>query len=310
MQKIFSFVLISVLIFTSCKKKGKLPPIDNQKDLDGALINDSSLINPAGFLLSEAIPNPSAADKQKNVVIAVHGFSASNFEWLEFHSWARSKTDVYVSRVLLGGHGRNYEDFRKATWQNWQEPIIDEYNRLRGMGYTKINFITSSTGCPLVLDLVASKKIDTDMLKHIYFIDPIIVPSNKLLPLIPVLGGIIINYSTTQLDEAENGYWYKYRPHQALNELDKITRTSRKKLQKGITLPSGVSLNVYKSEKDGSADPVSAVMIKKGIKGCNVNMVNSNLHVFTRLLGRSSYTNEDKALQLKTFEEIYSSLNN
>jgi carboxylesterase len=307
MQKIM-LALFLVCFFSFCKKKDKLPPINNELDLDGPQIQDSSLITPQNFLLSAAVPNPASAGKQKHVVIAVHGFSASNFEWLEFHSWSKTKTNILVSRVLLGGHGRDYKDFRDASWINWQQPILDEYNRLRELGYTKISFIASSTGCPLVLDLIAAKKIETDVLKHIYFIDPIVVPSNKLLPLIPALGGTFINYTTTELDAGETGYWYKYRPQQALRELDKVTRHIRKKLEKGITLPSGISLKVYKSEHDGSADPVSAVIIKKGIKNSDVITVGSKLHVFTRLKGRAAYSDEDKTLQLKTFEEIYSSL--
>ncbi|MBK7817639.1 MAG: hypothetical protein IPJ60_08855 [Sphingobacteriaceae bacterium] len=139
-------------------------------------------------------------------------------------------------------------------------------------------------------------------------VDPIVIPSTKTLPLAPVLGGWIINYITTDLEPAENGYWYKYRPHQALKELNKITKRVRKDLQKGIDLPAGVKLTVFKAEKDDAADPASAVLIEKGIKGSKIKMLNTDLHVFTRLLGRASFSTSDKDLQLMTFEEIYNSL--
>src|ERR1041385_5042684 len=250
-------VLLMCVIYASCKKE-KLPPIDDKVDLDGKLISDSSLIVPANFLLSAAIPNPTSTDLQKKVVITAHGFSATNFEWLDFSSWAKSKPDVLVSRVLLGGHGRNYSDFQKASWKDWQQPIVDEYNKLVVMGYTNISLAGSSTGAPLILDILSENKINTSALQNIFLVDPIIIPSNKILPLAPIIGGWAIHYTTTQLDPMENGYWYKYRPYQALKELDKITRHVRKKLEKGIEIPTGISVVVFKSEKDGAADPASA----------------------------------------------------
>lgn len=302
------FILLLVcMISVSCKKE-KLPPINDAVDLDGKLISDSSLIVPSNFLLSAANPNPSAADLQKKVVITVHGFSASNFEWLDFNSWAKSKTDVVVSRVLLGGHGRNYVDFQKASWGDWQQPIIDEYNKLVAMGYVNVSLAGSSTGCPLILDLIEANKINTTPLKNIFLVDPIIIPSNKILPLAPIIGGWAVEYTTTELNAAENGYWYKYRPHQALKQLDKLTRHLRKKLEKGIDLPAGTSLVVFKSTKDDAADPASAALIKKGIIGATIKMIESNLHVFTRLTGRAIITADDKVQQLTAFEDMYNEL--
>jgi carboxylesterase len=300
--------LFFILLFAlGCKKGDKLPSIDEQ-DLDGPSINDSSLANPAAFLLSSAIPNPSQADLDKKVIITVHGFSATNFEWQEFASWAKTKPDLLISRVLLGGHGRDYADFKKASWKDWQQPIIDEFKRLSSLGYRQIYIAASSTGCPLVLEAIKEKKIAGDDLHKLFFIDPIVIPSNKLLPLITVLGGTVINYSENILDDGEKGYWYRFRPHQALRELNKVTHHTRKLLEKGISLPSSLQLKVYKSEHDGSADPLSAALIEKGIKGCEVKMIDSELHVFTRLKGRNSVSDKDKATQLQTFEDIYNSL--
>lgn len=259
-------------------------------------------------MLSAAIPHPTAADLQKKVIITAHGFSASNFEWLDLASWARSKPDLLVSRVLLGGHGRDYVDFQKASWKDWQDPIITEYNLLVSMGYTNISLAGSSTGCPLIVDMIAEQKVSSSSLKHIFLVDPIIIPSNKILPLAPVIGGWAIEYTTTKLDPMENGYWYKYRPHQALKQLDKLTRHVRKQMEDGIDLPKGVSLTVFKAEKDDAADPASAVLIKKGVSGSKVNMVKSNIHVFTRLTGRPSVSAEDKARQLEAFEAMYKEL--
>ncbi len=163
-----SFFMLMLFFTSSCKKNSELPPINNDVDLDGNKIYDSSLITPSAYLLSAAIPNPTTTDLNKPVIITVHGFTATNYEWTEFRDWAKTKNDFNVSLVLLGGHGRDYETFKASSWQNWQAPIIEEYNKLRQLGYNKISIIGSSTGCPLVLEMVTSGKISTDVLKHIF----------------------------------------------------------------------------------------------------------------------------------------------
>lgn len=306
-------IFLSFLVVTiSCKKGGKMPPIDENVDLDGTKINDSSINYPANFLLSAAIPNPTAADLAKPVVICIHGYSATTYEWTEFRDWSKTKNDFYTSLVLLGGHGRDYEDFKNASWEDWQAPIITEYNKLRGLGYKNINIVASSTGSPLVINMIREGKINTDVLKHIYMIDPLVTASNKTLSLAPGLK-FFVSYVKTDLDAGENGHWYKYRPSNSLTQLEKVARLERKAVEKGITLPAGITMKVYKSKRDGTADPTGAVQLHKGIKNSAgdhipVKMVNSSLHVFTRIQGRDSHTAEDVNLQIQTFEEIHSEL--
>lgn len=289
-----------------------MPPIDESVDLDGTRINDSSLLLPSNYLLSAAITNPTATDLETPVIIAVHGFTATTFEWAEFNDFAKGKGDIYVSRVLLGAHGRNYTVFKHADWEDWQRPIIDEYERLEKLGYRNISLAGSSTGCPLLLNMIHEGKINTTRLKNIFFIDPIIIPSNKILSLAPIVGPAV-GYLEVSLESGEQGYWYKYRPQHALRELEKLTRKERKQLEKGITLPAGVSMLVFKTQRDDSADPASAVTLKKGIAKSDggeieVELVDSDLHVFTRLRGRKAITAKNVAQQAAAFEKIYSKL--
>jgi carboxylesterase len=309
-MKLFIYLSLSICLFTACKKSEKLPPIDNTIDLDGTTINDSSLTHPEKFLLSVANPIPSIEDKSTPVFIAVHGFTASTFEWLEFKNFVKSNGNALISVVLLGGHGRDYTDFKNATWEDWQAPIITEYNALRALGYTNISFIGSSTGCPLLLEAISAKKLNTDVLKKVFFIDPIIVPSNKTLALISAVGPAL-GYSESTMEQGENGFWYKYRPYQALEQLNSITQIMRKKLEDGITLPDNVSLTVYKAKKDGAADPIGAALLYNGITNkekLKVTIINSELHVFTRLKGRNVITSEDLELQNNIFNEILPNL--
>ena len=194
----FRLSIISLVVFSSCSKG---PDINNATMLDGDQIFDPSLYHPEKYLVSVAYENPDAAQKSTPVIIAVHGYSSSTFEWEEFRSYCDAK-NVLISMVLLGGHGRTYEDFKKSTWEDWQEPIMNEYNALRDKGYTNINFVGSSTACPLVLDLIKKGKIGENGMKHIFLVDPIVVSSDKLLTLIGVAGPML-GYMETTMTPAE-----------------------------------------------------------------------------------------------------------
>jgi carboxylesterase len=267
-----------------------------------------SLINPEDFLISARYPNPSEVLKNTPVVIAAHGFSASTFEWQEFSEFAETKGTFLVSQVLLGGHGRSHEEFKNATWKDWQSSIIDEYNKLSQLGYKNIYLIGSSTGCPLIINMVKTNALTRAKPKGIYLIDPIVISSNKTLTLVNALGPVL-GYTTTNLEAGEEGHWYVYRPYQALIQLMELIDLVRKDLQHGITLPEGTKMKTYKSIVDDAADPVSAVLIYQGMKRSDgsktaVEMVDSKLHVFTRLKGRESVTQADRDLQQHVFGEI------
>lgn len=307
-SKTFTLLSVASLFFASCSKDDALPPINNAVDLDGTLINDSSLTFPELFLRSAASPTPSTLELETPVVIAVHGFSATTFEWSEFRDYAKTLGKFYTSQVLLGSHGRDYIDFKNGKWQQWQQPIIDEYNKLRTLGYKKIYFACSSTGCALLIDILKSNKINADVLKHVFLVDPVVVPSNKTMTLIPVIGPAL-NYVETTMEHGEDGFWYKYRPYQAIDELNSLTQIIRKDLENGISLPANVGLTVYKSTKDGTADPISAVLIKRGLKlndgsSVEVVMVDSDIHVITRLKGRNQITIRDMENQKMVFNHM------
>ena len=300
--------MAALLVFVLLVSCAKSPDINNETMLDGDQIFDMSLINPEDFLISARYPNPSEVLKNTPVVIAAHGFSASTFEWQEFSEFAETKGTFLVSQVLLGGHGRSHEEFKNATWKDWQSSIIDEYNKLSQLGYKNIYLIGSSTGCPLIINMVKTNALTRTKPKGIYLIDPIVISSNKTLTLVNALGPVL-GYTTTNLDSGEEGHWYVYRPYQALIQLMELIDLVRKDLQHGITLPEGTKMKTYKSTVDDAADPVSAVLIYQGMKRSDgsktaVEMVDSKLHVFTRLRGRESVTQADRDLQQHVFGEI------
>lgn len=308
MNYILKIIILSISLHAilACQKQ---PPIDNTIMLDGDKVVDETLNNPQRFLISQKYSNPTDDILNKPVLITVHGYSATTYEWREFYDWHDS-VDFEVSLLLLGGHGRSYNDFANAKWEDWQKPIIEEYNNLTQKGFKNISLLCSSTACPLVLNLFKDNSFDnTNPPRNVIFIDPIIVASNKTLSIIKAAGPIL-GYVDSELDTEEIGYWYNYRPQESLQELQEILTGTRKDLQKGITPTATTNFVVYKSISDPSADPVSAPLIYQGLKTdkLKINMVDTDLHVFTRLAARKDVSEADRELQLKTFNEIKSTI--
>lgn len=299
-------ILLISLCFLSCNRS---PSITDQ-DLDGNVLFDLSLYQPEKYLVSAYKPNPSDQEKQIPVLIAAHGYSASTFEWDELRKYADSvKSGILISQVLLGGHGRTYEDFKNSTWRDWQASILLEYKKLVQAGYTNISFIGSSTGCPLILNLVYENTLSQIPPNQIILIDPIIIPSNKILSLAGIVGPMI-GYTSVDFDsELERKHWYHYRPQETLQELLDIITVVRKELESGIALPPLTDLSIYKSKYDEVADRISGILIYNGIESNTMNskeidMVNSHIHVMTRLQGRNNITDNDISIQKMLFNQI------
>ena len=304
-------ILLISLCFLSCNRS---PSITDQ-DLDGNVLFDLSLYQPEKYLVSAYKPNPSDQEKQIPVLIAAHGYSASTFEWDELRKYADSvKSGILISQVLLGGHGRTYEDFKNSTWRDWQASILLEYKKLVQAGYTNISFIGSSTGCPLILNLLYENSLSQIPPNQIILIDPIIIPSNKILSLAGIVGPMI-GYTSVDFDsELERKHWYHYRPQETLQELLDIITVVRKELESGIALPALTDLSIYKSKYDEVADRISGVLIYNGIESNSMNskeidMVNSHIHVMTRLQGRNNITDNDISIQKMIFNQIIEKTN-
>jgi carboxylesterase len=298
-----------LLAFWGCAE----PNIEAGVNLESSTVTDSSLVNPVAYLVSAADSVPNDSLRAIPVAVAFHGFSASTFEWKEFREYLDSLGSVRLSLPLLGGHGRDYEDFKKATWRDWQDEPMAEYKKLSDRGYVNLSLVCSSTGCPLLLEAFESGRFKNLVApKQLVMVDPIVSPSSKLLTIIDIAGSVMSNVET-ECSEVEKANWYCNRPQEALNQLMDLLTLVRGMLENGVVAPLGTQVTLYKSIQDPSADPVSALMIYKGLRESTktkivVHMVESKLHVFTRLAGRESWTAIDEALQLKTFAEMDSIL--
>lgn len=309
-NSIYLFLLMISVFLVSCNP---IPEINNSM-LDSGLKSYAVQDSLYKHLVSEYIPSPTEIQKNTPVIIAAHGYSATTFEWDELREFADTKGTFYVSQVLLGGHGRSYVDFKTATWEDWQNSIKVEYEKLSNAGFKKIYLAGSSTGAPLIINLLKSGFFaDYTSPKGIFLVDPIVISANKTLTMVGLLGPVL-GYTTVELPTGEQGHWYVYRPQESLKQLMELINLVRINLQNGITLPTGTYMKVYKSTLDDVADPVSALLIYKGMKTSpngtiDVEMVDSKLHVFSRLRGRDGITAADIQKQQQVFDEIEGKVN-
>lgn len=301
------FISTLVAITCSCSE-----PVITDDLLDGNVIFDPSIYNPEQFLVSAKYPDPTPSDLDKHIILAIHGYSATTYEWQEFKDWS-SDPSYRISQVLLDGHGRDYETFKASTWQDWRSSISREYEKLIALGYTKISLVGSSTGGTLLLELVSSGYFNMHLHpKNLFLIDPIVVSSNKLQSIGGIIGPMIVYVEADQNSE-ENKYWYRFRPYETINELNNVMKVVRKDLESGVTLPSGTYLKVFHSLHDPVASTTSSVLIYKGLKTSSggkidVQLMDSDIHVFTRLSLRPSVTALQHANQLDAFSQIANKL--
>lgn len=302
------YLLIVMVFINSCGK----PEITDDL-LDGQLIFDASLYNPEEYLVSAKYPNPTTSDLQKHIIIAVHGYSASTFEWEEFQNWSINQP-YRVSQVLLGGHGKDYESFKTSTWKDWSSSIKEEYEKLTNLGYTRISLVGSSTGGTLLLELVSSGYFKNHQLpKNLFLIDPIVVSSNKLQSIVGIVGPML-GYVEADLTTEESKYWYKFRPEETIRELNALMKHVRKDLESGVTLPDHTYFKVFHSLHDPVASVTSSVLIYKGLRTSagnkiDVELMDSDIHVFTRLNLRTNVTAEQFENQKNAFNQMASLLN-
>lgn len=299
---------ICVFLMHSCRK----PNITDDL-LDGPVIFDPSLFNPEAYLVSAKYPNPTPEDLEKHVILTIHGYTASTFEWMEFSDWSADKP-YRISHILLGGHGRDYFDFKASSWQDWRASIIEEYERLIELGYTKISLVGSSTGGTLILELITSSYFDTRLSpKNIFLIDAIVVPSNKLQSLINIVGPIIV-YSEAEQLKGEEQFWYRFRPQETIKELNKVIIKVRKELEMGRKVPKDTYFKGFHSLYDPEASTTSSVLVFKGLKTSTggpvaIELMDSEIHVFTRLSLRPNITPLQRSNQEHAFLQIANKLN-
>lgn len=116
-------------------------------------------------------------------------------------------------------------------------------------------------------------------------------------------------YSDTESDEEESKYWYRFRPQETIRELNELMKLNRKALEGGLQLPSTTNMTVFHSKHDPTANSLSTVLLYRGIKNSNgspinVEIMDSDIHVFTRLSLRENVTALQIANQNYAFQKM------
>ena len=147
--------------------------------MDSSLTKDSALTDPSA-LLSQRIQSPTDAQKNQPVCVLVHGFSASSYEFEAYKAHANSiDSSILYSTVVLGGHGRDYQAFKDARYEDWLAPIVTELEALTALGYRNITVFAVSAGAAGTLHLALNQQLPT--VKQLILMDPYIIPVNPII---------------------------------------------------------------------------------------------------------------------------------
>ena len=223
-----NLILIAIFISSCSSKLGSLSGTLDEPDIKDASITHTS------YKVSERL-NVSTSNP---IVIAVHGYTASSYEWEEFLHYAdgyipESSTypnqstpytptkNILVSVVLLGGHGLSLDEFRESKWEDWAKPIVDEYNALVSKGFTNISIAGSSTGGTLILEKLRQNAFSPAP-KNVFLIDSLVIPKNKMLHLVPYLYNLVSDQQNDDGTAEEKPNWYGTNPKEAMVQFKNV----------------------------------------------------------------------------------------
>tara|TARA_B100000427_G_scaffold328532_1_gene341872 strand:+ start:17298 stop:18188 length:891 start_codon:yes stop_codon:yes gene_type:complete len=263
-------------------------------------------------LVSIQTSPPSIETLKRPVFITAHGFGASPFEWHDFSDYITTHTNALVSNVYLGSH-HSLTEFSHASWEDWLEPICQEYQRLVNLGFETIYLCGCSTGSTLIIQgLLNNCFRPTLPLKHIFLIDSLVEPKEKLLYWIPWIKQFIYDQKLS-LNNNESPHWLPYRPKQSLIQLLRLIKKTKNDLKQGIDFPAHINISLFQSQFDPVIDQNSHSDLYQGLsKRISRNIssftINSNLHVFSRLSHRSTINPTDIENQNFFFNHVKESI--
>lgn len=272
---------------------------------------DSGLHKHSPTLIS-ALGTPPEASKSQPVVVLAHGFAATEWETQLIADQLRAG-GFLVSHTLLGGHGDSVKAFEQSNWKTWGAPVLKEIADLRALGYSKISLVGTSTGCPLLLEGIASGSINP-VPERIVLVSPMIEPTSKLIGYTGALGWIGVKTKVSATEGKSKGNWYHNWPATTLTSLLDLSEVIKARLNKGIAMPTTTKVLVLQSKVDNTVDPKAANLIVLGVKGGQVElrMLDSTLHVPLRPDGIDdrNYTAEEATLRTQLLGDIQTFLSN
>jgi len=249
---------------------------------------------------------------KRPVIITAHGFGASPFEWQDFSKFISTHSDALISNVFLGGHD-SLSNFSSTSWETWLDPICNEYDRLVSLGFESIYICGCSVGSTLIIQGLLNHRFRPSLpLKHIFLIDTLIVPKQKLLYWLPWIKSFMFDPKLV-LNSEEKLHWLPYRPKTSLLELLRLIKKTRRDINQGIHLPDHVQISFFQSTHDPVIDIKSYYLVKKALsynlsKQVHSYLINSELHVFSRLSLRKNLQPQDTSNQTFFFNYVLGNL--
>lgn len=280
--------------------------------MDSPLTEDPSVAEDDARV-SLRFPSPTAAQLATPVIVTAHGFSASSYEWVEFRDYAEGRVDgepkgALVSLCVLAGHGRSTEAWAETTWKEWSDPTLEEYRALRALGYQRVYLALSSTaGALFVSDLLEGAFDDVAPPDGVYMVAPLVVLGEKLIYTMDFIGWAVGSVEN-DVNEEERKLFYTNVPAHVLSELRMAAESAENALREGVSLPPDMNVRVVGGAGDTVVDPVSFDLVGDGLlpDGGSVAFeeLDTDIHVHTRGVARTDFTDADIALQLETFDDI------
>ena len=275
--------------------------------MDSSLTIDSALIDPAA-LLSQRIQSPTDAQKNQPVCVLVHGFSASSYEFNAYKVHANSiNSSLLYSTIVLGGHGRNYQAFKDARYEDWLLPIVTELEALTALGYRNISIFAVSAGATGTLHLALTQQLPP--VKQLILMDPYIIPVNPIIYLLPVLKLFISNSVSGAISDTELKNWYINRPSKALNELRRLMRQVQSDLKQNQSAID-TTVHVFTSAKDSISNTIGADLIQTKFDAVTIHRYDSAHHVIIEPTAKATWNDLDQQLFEHTVKEVVELINN
>ncbi|MHA1973075.1 MAG: alpha/beta hydrolase [Candidatus Hodarchaeales archaeon] len=173
--------------------------------------------------------------------LLVHGLTASPTEMLPLGKYLHDRGDITTYGVRLAGHGTNYRDLPKHSWQDWLKSVYEGFDILE-KDFSDITLIGISTGALLSLELFSNVK--SPKITRLVLLAPAFELKSKMAKLAGFLsifkkfiykGDRILDYY-----KKHNLYAYYYYPTKSIAEFQKLMKYIKNKPM-DIKIPTLIS---------------------------------------------------------------------
>ncbi len=170
-------------------------------------------------------------------VLLVHGFTASPTETLPLGKYLHEK-GYSVHGVLLAGHGTDYQELPKFSWQDWYKSVENGFLYLKDRCKTVVP-IGVSLGALLCLYLVHQRS--EAKISKLCLLAPPFALKSRLIGLISILGVfrkfLYKGEESLQYFKDHNLYSYMYRPTASVVQLTRFLKHIHKQTIR-ISIPT------------------------------------------------------------------------